>query len=56
MVGVVIGSWLGAMIMLQVMTPSVATMGPTMNHMGSDMNRGVDSFTSPGTYMWNMMR
>lgn len=41
---------------IAVMTPSVATMGPTMNYMGRDMNRGVNSFTSPMTYMFNALR
>ena len=41
---------------MQAMTPSIATMGPVMNRMGVDMNRGVNSFTNPAEYMWNMMR
>ena len=41
---------------IQVMTPSIAAMGPTMGRMGYDMNRGVDSFSSPMGYMMSMFR
>jgi len=40
---------------MNVMTPSIASMGPTMGVMGRDMNRGVRSFTSPMQYMFNAM-
>lgn len=36
------------------MAPSVSTMGPNMERMRFDMNRGVNSFTSPSSYMKNM--
>jgi hypothetical protein len=40
---------------MQTMAPSVSSMGPVMRSMGYDMNRGVDSFTNPASYLWNMM-
>jgi hypothetical protein len=40
---------------IQMMAPSVSTMGPTMYWMRRDMNRGVDSFTNPAGYIQNMM-
>ncbi len=40
---------------MNVMTPSIASMGPAMGVMGRDMNRGVSSFTSPMQYMFNAM-
>jgi len=36
------------------MAPSVSTMGPNMNQMRYDMNRGINSFTNPATFMQNM--
>jgi hypothetical protein len=41
---------------MRIMAPSVASMGPTMGYMGQDMNRGVNSFTSPMNYMFNAFR
>ena len=40
---------------MQVMAPSVATIGPSLTRMGYDMHRGVNSFTKPTDYMRNML-
>jgi hypothetical protein len=40
---------------MDVMTPSIAGMGQTMGYMGRDMNRGVNSFGSPMSYMFNAL-
>lgn len=41
---------------MSAMTPSIASMGPAMHYMGHDMNRGVNSFTNPMSYMFNSFR
>lgn len=43
-------------ISMQLMTPSITTIGPNIDRMGYDMNRGVNSFTNPGDFMRNMFR